>query len=280
AGGVADCNTINLLSQWQSAANNLLSYDLQVKVKVDAQGSHGKTYMEGLSFRFGEDNHTTSGAFDSTFGVSFYRRDCSGCPAWNDTLTSSGGFNVLTDQYVYLVLWRELQGTYKLLDYKKLTTSDGVVSDNNSGATLNDWSTILVSVVETLSGTKRYNNVYVYTASASNVIPPNTTVYQKAVLGGTINWTYAFRGSTWTNYSANWSTNPTFASKPNYTYLTSPNPYIIDDNLTTVNFATYKPPEIGIHDFYDSNAANDAFFADFAMRLNAVGAANTVIAYY
>jgi hypothetical protein len=51
---------------------------------------------------------------------------------------------------------------------------------------------------------------------------------------------------------------------------------IIDGTLTSENFDTGRPVEIGIHAFYDSPAANDQFFDDFGMVIAKSGDSGSI----
>ncbi|MBF0487189.1 MAG: hypothetical protein HQK98_03425 [Nitrospirae bacterium] len=268
----------SLLSQWY-ISGKLLSYELQCKVDVD---SSAQDYMAGLSFRLGEDKHTAGdGSFDTTYGVSFYRRDCTvgvNCPAWITAVNSDSNWLALNNDatakdYVYLVLWKEIQGAYTLLAYKKLTVADGIVSNITGGTTLNPWSTILVTVLEQFNGSNRENHIYVYTASSTMPVLPYAVIPYP---GGTVNWTYYFVGTLWTNKYA--GSSGTWSAY-NYNLTASP-PYIIDTSaaLTTANFDINVPTEIGLHSYYDT-AATYPYFTDFAMRFPG-GATQNVIAYY
>ncbi|MEO5359137.1 MAG: hypothetical protein H7843_01675 [Nitrospirota bacterium] len=267
----------DLLSQWY-IGGQLLSYELQCKVYIDSETA--QDHMAGLSFRLGEDNHKAGdNTYDTTYGVSFYRKNCTtGCPGW----ITAADFTALTNDYVYIVLWKEIQGTYYLLAYKRLTTADGLVSSNSSGATLNPWSTILVTVLEKFNGANRENHIYVYTGSSTSIVIPALTMYT----GGTINWTHYFKGVVWDTINPSYVTSSgTWSSYAyNFTALAS-QPYIIDSStytppaITTENFAAILPPEIGLHSYYNTSATTYQYFADYAMRFPG-GSSQNVIAYY
>jgi len=221
-------NIPDLDSVW-SGANGLLDYELQVKIKVEAQGSKGEHYMLGLSFRYVDDSNY--------YGISFFRsigRDDNQRPSWIDDLPPS--FDILMDGSPSIVLWKKVSGNYTLLDYKKLDASDGVIDGGN----LKDWSTIIVKVDEQFSGAggSRENHISGYIQGTASY-PRNT-----------INWDYD-------NFIAvTWNTN------------TQP---IVDSSITTENFGSNRPDEIGIHGYYDSTASNDQFFDDFSIEIAGAG---------
>ncbi len=223
-------NIPDLDSIW-SGANGLLDYELQVKIKIDAEGNKGDHYMLGQSFRYVDDNNY--------YGISFFRsigRDDNQRPDWIDDLPSS--FDILMDGSPSIALWKKVSGNYTLLDYKKLDASDGVIDGGN----LKDWSTIIVKIDEQFSGAggSRENHISGYIQGTASY-PRNT-----------INWNYAdFNPVAW-----NTNTQP-----------------IVDSSITSENFGTNRPDEIGLHGYYDSNASNDQFFDDFSIKFAGSGGA-------
>ncbi len=259
-------------SLWQAwLAYGNLSYELQEKVTVDNRKSN--FFMIGLSFRVDEPD--TSISPTSFYGVSFFRAncagdggdgdgghiaDCDGAPAWwNDLLDSHGAneFLKLADGKLYMVFWEYLavgesryiggsyqtcnnwlmgNGCFYLLDYSPLT---GVVTPD--GQSLLPGSTILVKILDSVSGGAHTNNISVYAAQSASSSAP----YYYPV--GTSNtWPPGNQFSPVTS----WTTNP--SGKQTATPL-------IDNSLTPDMYWPKTPPypsEIGVNVFYDQNGAN------------------------
>ncbi|MBI5194615.1 MAG: hypothetical protein HZA08_14445 [Nitrospirae bacterium] len=242
----------DLAVQWTNS-DGLLSYDLQAKIKVESEGGKGDHFMLGLSFRL--DTNDTSGTSDDRFyGISFFHsigRGDAHKPAWVNNLNSN--FDTIMDGDVYIILWRKINSSssYILMDYKKLTEADGVVEDDK----LEEWSTIVVSVQE------RYqtdgNGNYVLDGFGNRIRENLITGYvqgKDAYPRNTVNWNFSnFNLVVW-----GWKIPGQSVIAPQT---------IIDGTLTSVNFDTRRPEEIGIHGYYDSTAANDQFFDDFSSRI-------------
>jgi prepilin-type N-terminal cleavage/methylation domain-containing protein len=101
----------NLASSWDSGGN-LLSYDAQVKIKVDDE----PYFMAGISFRLDEDGNS--------YGISFLRAEAhhsDGIP---------GDLVPITDQPM-VVLWQQTNGgsDWVWLAYKTLETNDYILSN-------------------------------------------------------------------------------------------------------------------------------------------------------
>lgn len=153
-------------------------------------------------------------------------------------------------------------------------TNRGLVSGKNLGnlmllntnGTLRYWSTLAVQIDERYcsnssdvtcdqsTGT-RENFITVYTASPDSSATPAT--YPR----GTINWNYSsyFQLLQW-----HWrKSSQLLAASPPWTTQT-----VMDGTLTTVNFDTSLPPEIGIHGYYDTPSNMDIFFDDFSVKFS------------
>lgn len=221
-------------------SGELLSYEVQVKVKLDIEGNKGKFFAAGITFRMDT-------ARNHAYGVSFFRAvaDNKDVPKWfTDNFGSS--FQVLRNGNSYIVLWEKSSSTgkYELIDYT-LAQPYGFAVDS--------WTTFVLNLREECNPQpvspevctgSRQNRIQIYTASSS--------VYPK----GTINWSYA--------------------SNTNFKLVTwnSGLPEILDDTWTTGYWSTITAPypeEVGIHAYYDQPSSNDQYFADFAMRGEGLG---------
>ncbi|KFN37994.1 hypothetical protein KN63_06840 [Smithella sp. F21] len=221
-------------------SGELLSYEVQVKVKLDIEGNKGKFFAAGITFRMDTDrNHA--------YGVSFFRAiaDNKDMPNWfADNFGTS--FQTLRNGNSYIVLWEKSSSTgkYELIDYT-LAQPYGFAVDS--------WTTFVLNLREECNPQpvspevctgSRQNRIQIYAASSS--------VYPK----GTINWSYA--------------------SNTNFKLVTwnSGLSAIIDDTWTTGYWSTITAPypeEVGIHAYYDQPSSNDQYFADFAMRGEGLG---------
>ena len=223
-------------------SGELLSYEVQVKVKLDIEGNKGKFFAAGITFRMDT-------ARDHAYGVSFFRAIADGKnvtePDWfNNNFGTS--FQILRDGNSYIVLWEKSSttGKYELIDY---------VLAQPYGFAIDTWTTFVLNLREECNPEPvspqvctgaRQNRIQIYTASSS--------VYPK----GTINWSYA--------------------SNTNFKVVTwnSGLPEILDDTWTTGYWSTITAPypeEVGIHAYYDQPSSNDQYFADFAMRGEGLG---------
>lgn len=157
----------NLATAWEEAGN-LLSYDLQVKVKATSQ----PYFMAGINFRT-----LSSGSDFYCYGISYMRarqiryRLLGNWGSWNESsdipsdLVPSALFvapmetGSIQGSWVWgsqdryslpaIVLWQRTNSGFKWLAYKLLTTSDQVVANNASGwPRLLDWSQIQVRAIE------------------------------------------------------------------------------------------------------------------------------------
>ena len=221
-------------------SGELLSYEVQVKVKLDIEGQKGKFFAAGITFRMDTDrNHA--------YGVSFFRAvaDNKDVPTWfTDNFGAS--FQTLRNGNSYIVLWEKNSSTgkYELIDYT-LAQPYGFAVDS--------WTTFVLNLREECNPQpvspevctgSRQNRIQIYTASSS--------VYPK----GTINWSYA--------------------SNTNFKLVTwnSGLSAIIDNTWTTGYWSTIAAPypeEVGIHAYYDQPSSNDQYFTDFAMRGEGLG---------
>ncbi|SMP81787.1 hypothetical protein SAMN06295888_1431 [Desulfonatronum zhilinae] len=226
-------DTINLdLKRIRADSNGLLSYDIQVKVKVRTAGQKGKFYMMGLNFRLIASND----GIDSGYGVSFFKytpeQKQQDIPTWTNNLIN---FDIIKDGIPRLILWKKHSGgNITLIDYANLP-SDMLHMDKGN-TELNDWATMVVRVDEKFKqlsmGTENHIVAYIQDKS----ITPK----------GSRNWNYS------DYFRADWNKNGENA--------------IIDDTFDSIGIETGQN-EIGVHSFYDSEAQNEQFFADFGLSI-------------
>ncbi len=232
---------LNLTRVW-GYNGGLLSYDVQVKIKpfdTGQQAAYSKHYMLGISFRLHPDiNHC--------YGLSYFRSLAGTVPGHTPSWVRGmpQAFQDLRGTNIYLVLWyRDGEiGTMDLINYRLLTPADPVVEVRNNDPELKDYSTMLLQLKEQYgSGGVRENHVTAYlqgtssyplwTSRTNMVWQEDTSVFPAPV--------------TWQDGAV---TN-------------------LDSRLTSENFDSIQPAEIGIHVFYDLAGANHKFFDDFAIRM-------------
>ena len=232
---------IDLFSAWKNN-DDLLGYFLQVKIKVNSEGNKGDNYLLGLTFRKIDNNNF--------YGLSFYRSEGlhppGGLPSW---CTPSFTSVIPNDGQVYAVLWKNSGGVktvmaYALMDY----ATYGVVTDV-SNQTLMGWSSLFIRVNEKKDGPggARRNYLKAYVIGPASY-PLGTTIWNFANL----------KQITWTAAPA---LNPA---------QSAPIKDIVEDSITSAGF-TNSRPEIGVHAYYDSNAANDQFFNGFSTVIQGMG---------
>ena len=221
------------LDQTWSDYNGLLSYEVQVKVKLGINGGHGDHFMHGISFRLSPKSPgwADSNTFRS-YGISYFK---SKNLTWPFDIDLDNSFKAIMNNFVYIVLWEKISSsnTLSLIDYRKLTKYDGVLD----GSDLKDWATIFLRLEEKFDGPNgtRQNHITGFFKGSANPAL------------GKIDWDSG-------NYNiVQW--------KNNYSG------HVLADSLTTTNFSVYKPDELGLHAFYDSNASDKQYFTDFSLRL-------------
>jgi hypothetical protein len=138
-----------------------------------------------------------------------------------------------------IVLWKRINGgSITLIDYRTLPAGD---ENSVTGGELSPWCTMLVKVDEEyIDGTSgaRQNRITAHVQDEDEI--PK----------GTVTWNYNHYNQ------VPWNTSGS---------------EVVDSTLTSSSFDGCDPDdescpdEIGVHAFYDSNAANDQFFADFSL---------------
>ncbi len=221
------------LNQAWSDYNELLSYEIQVKIKLKTNGIYGKYFMHGISFRISSKNPDwTDHKMLRSYGISYFKAKDS---IWPFNVGLDDSFKEIMNNGVYIVLWEKTgsDNIISLIDYKKLTRDDNVLYGNH----LKDWSTIFLRLEEKLDGQDgaRQNHISGFIQGSS--LSPL----------GHINW------DSGNHNMIQWENN---------------NPKLVLGNiLTTKHFSTYQPDEIGLHAFYDTHLSDKQYFADFSVRL-------------
>jgi hypothetical protein len=134
-------------------------------------------------------------------------------------------------------------GSYTLKDYKKLTGSEGVIDGEGE---LKAWSTLLVKVEEV---NEKVNEEVIRINHITAYVHEDNEEYAR-------------------NGDFQWSDSGIFTS---IDWQDDDEGYLNDSSLTTAAFESDKPDEIGVHAFYDSNAANDQFLDDFGLQVDGLG---------
>jgi hypothetical protein len=241
----------NLLDVWNDS-NGLLTYEIQVKVKLYNDHGHNNNndVMAGISFRLNTGN--ASGISDDTlYGLSYLW-----CGDDDNLGTGFGSDFCSTSNKTYIVLWKQTSNstnTEKTVIGKQLASS---VSSNlvNSDGELKEWATLVVRVQEQINPTSlnRENLIYAFAGYPSS----NPSSNQK----GTIGWDYS-------KFSAvKWSSIVSPAKD-----CSGIKTCVSDSTFTTSNFGTQPQDEIGLHAF--GNAKSEV--ADLAVRFNFNGGTPT-----
>ena len=247
-------NEVETLCRAYNRQTNTLSYDIQVKVQPFETPGEGfnRFHMLGISFRL----QTNGGSY----GLSYFKASAEnrGAPSWVNRL--SAGFTPLRGTNSYLVLWFRGTGSgiFQLLNYRLLTTNDGVITEYADGPEITPYSTMLVRLDERRSGASTLNRISAYVQGPS-VYPPwpfnNPTNAAWPVSTAFSNPVVWDNGIITNNNTLLHSTN--YCASSFYNIVTN------GDGLVSTNYI--EPPEIGIHVFYDQEGANKKFFDDFAV---------------
>ncbi|WP_457570739.1 hypothetical protein [Desulfovulcanus sp.] len=261
----------------REAAGGLLSYDVQVKIKIDGDDY----YCAGLLVRM--DHNGTEGVTTGAYGFSFIRND---------------GMKINFSNYPYelkykpaIVFWRmdgeEKCGSYSytrtILAYKLLDD----IEDNKviDAGHLKDWSTLLVRVEEkTDDYGNHYNEFKVYIADpgdgstrSGNNDPFDTTrqASPRGGIDGSLPWPdkndnedndYFTLISGWEKVEAD----------DLLGYKDHSNVVIKDDTFTTDVYFDEQTPEVGLHTIGPS--ADSTCFDDLAVRFTDTGGETTFYA--
>ena len=281
----------------RSYNNGLLSYGLQIKIEIDEDKQQSDYNMIGLSFRL-DDTNTTTMTLDNMYGISFFKILNTGMhtPGWYSSSTTliktNPNWQGISDGTWYVVLWKRVgggSGPHTLLAYKQLLPSDWVLDAGK----INFWSTLRIKVVEAIAVA---GDPYGFTAGARYNV---TTSYLAANSQGTTGYPpqssdLYLRRTTASPNEIEWSgtkftpINWTVVSGSGAVAGSSAN-IVADSSLTTLNYDSYtattnpKAREIGLHVYYDSQAAQyvfyDNFYIDFSSSTGGADGSGSVIQY-
>ena len=243
---------LNLANYW-SYHGGRLSYDAQLKMQT-FENVPSLHYMLGISFRLR--------ANGGSYGLSFFRsmtNDGSKAvadadrPVWARDANLDARFQALRGTNNYAVLWFRAASNapLQLLNSRRLALSDNLLYQYGDYFEITNYASLLLQLDEVHGDTNRENRIVAYMSPpAANPTWPNFST------------TNAVWQENATNYPApiTWDQNPYSPASGNR--ITN-----VDTRLTSANFDTFRPAEVGIHVFYDRNAANETFFRDFALRL-------------
>ncbi len=227
------------LADIRSQNGGLLSYQLQLKVKVKVFAGKGDHYMLGLSFRLDTGVNPDGVSDDCSYGISFFKSDVETfpIPPWIDELDPTffgdrkAGTGLFTGD-IFIVLWKKEPdpANYTLLASQVLDGSNGVIG----GGELNPWSTIAVRIIESSSG----NTISGYFQG-----PDGAQCCARNIINWDLTNPAVYKPVAWNSIVDN------------------------DSPLTSAGFDSLPyPSEIGIHIFYDNPSTNVIFFDDLAMR--------------
>lgn len=91
----------------------------------------------------------------------------------------------------YIVLWKEVAGTYTVMNYRQLTAGDGVL---NGDGTLKTWSTLVVKLDQAATGSA--NTITAYIANPGPT-PPATPSCPGYYCYGKVDWSYSYTAVDW-----------------------------------------------------------------------------------
>ena len=250
-----------------AVSDGLLGYSLQVKLNMNLGI---KEFVAGLSFRVNSDTN-------SSYGFSFVKRagkasDCGKTIPAGFCATDNDGNFLLAENAIYEVLWKKVGGEYTILDYRQAQVADGVINDKGA---LKAWSTLIVQVEENyitddegnyldingqittdLEARTRENTILAFVQGEDDADAKAYQYKQQstncscvvAECSCTIHWDYEkFNLVEWHSAGAG---------------------AIVDNSLTSANFATIRPEEVGIHYL---GGTGERFFDDFAFSFGSGG---------
>lgn len=231
--------------------DELLSYDLQVKVKIMEDLKKNKKKGENAEFLVGLTFRDTG---TEMYGLSFLKiYDCSDKDSLPAEFCSWG----LSTDTLYVVLWKNVGGSYSLIGSHEI--ADGSVQ---SGDLLTDWASLVVHLQEE----------YILDGSGNRQDLDGDGFFDRrnfisgSIQGAdsypreTIDWDFSlYQDILWDSGAVN---------------------PIIDNSLTTETFGTDRPPEIGIHNFVNKDYVEKVFVDDLSMQFTpGSGSPSSVVQY-
>lgn len=227
---------LNLQRVW-GYNGGLLSYDVQLKIKpfdTGSQAAYSKHYMLGITFRLRDDDN-------EAYGLSYFRSlaDTHPTPDWVTDLPAE--FQALRGTNIYVVLWHGFD-PMTLVALRTLTPADPVIELRDGEPELRDYSTLLLELKETYTTAGERENAIAAYVQAADVYPLWSDVSEQE-----------------------WQEETTVFPAP--LVWDSGEAAVVDSAITSANFDSIAPAEIGVHVFYDRTGANLKFFDDFAIRM-------------
>lgn len=257
----ANKDVVDMASAWETHGGlgaGRLSYDAQLKLQT-FENVPSLHYMMGISFRLRSNGEH--------YGLSFFRSMTNdgqkaiadaNRPPWARDANMDENFQVLRGTNSYAVLWYRANSSapLRLINSRRLLPEDDLFeTDLYDGVyEITNYCTLLLQLDEVYtdgSYTNRENHIVAY------MEPPSVN-------------------PVWPTFSATnavWQENATHYLQPitwdqnSYSPASGTHTNVVDSRITSRDFGTLEPPEIGLHIFYDRNAANETFFRDFALRL-------------
>ena len=216
----------DLATAW-SNDNGMLSYEVQVKVKLNT--SANKDVAAGISFRLNTQGDTNF-SNDSFYGLSYvWCYDHVDLPAFCGTDSSK----------TYIVLWKQASNGTKTVIGKQLasTVSTSLVSSSK----LVSWATLVVRIQEQLDPVSGVRENLIYAFAGDPVTSPKGTIHWDYTKYAAVKWESSFSG---TDCSGGLKS------------------FVADTSFLSTNFDTQNPDEVGVHTL----GATTAELADLALR--------------
>ena len=252
-----DATLPDLAAHWL-INDELLSYDVQVKVKIMEDDKKKKKdenaeFLVGLSFR-DTGVEAVEDAGSEMYGLSFLKvYDCSDKDSLPDEFCTWG----LSPGTLYVVLWKNVGGNYSLIDSHQVASSSLL-----DGEALAEWASLVVRVEEeyVLDGGGNRQDL------DGDGHDDRRNLISGYMQGGdlyprdTIAWDFTlYQEIPWDSGAAN---------------------PLVDTSLTTETFGTDRPPEIGIHNFVNKDYVDKVYVDDLSLQLNSsTGQPSSVVQY-
>lgn len=259
-----------------SVNDGLLGYSLQVKLNMNPGI---REFVAGLSFRVNIDT-------DSSYGFSILKRsgkdsDCGAKIPAAFCAKDGNGDLIFEKDVTYEVLWKKVGGVYSILDYRKAQVADGIVNDKGE---LKAWSTLIVQVEESYitDGDGNYLDI-----NGQITTDPEARTRQNAISA----FVQGEDDADAKAYQYKLQTTNCSCSVPDCSCIIHWdyerfNPVewtsagigaIADSSLTSADFATIRPEEVGLHYLGDTG---ERFFDDFAFSFGSGGGGGGSVVRY